>query len=103
MKKNTDSVGIHETHCCKVHGYGDIGCPVYYGTNTGSVCDECEAEVTDPKMIYISKLEEELRQLNDGERIVVPKSKEHANAMILVSEFYLKITSSVNDLKRQDV
>lgn len=32
---------------------------------------------------------EELRKLNDGESVVLPKSKEHAESMIRVACFYL--------------
>lgn len=33
---------------------------------------------------------EDYRKVNEGELITMPKSKDHANAMILVAEHYLK-------------
>ena len=33
---------------------------------------------------------EDYRKINEGETITMPKSKDHANAMILVAEHYLK-------------
>ena len=33
---------------------------------------------------------EDYRKINEGESITIPKSKDHANAMILVAEHYLK-------------
>lgn len=36
-------------------------------------------------------IKEELRQLNEGERIVLPKSKEHAKYMLIIAMNYLGI------------
>lgn len=38
----------------------------------------------------IEALQKELDELNDGRRVVLPKSKEHAEAMLKVATFYLE-------------
>lgn len=42
-----------------------------------------------PLVFELEQLKEELRQLNEGERIVVPKDKEHAEAMFKLASMYL--------------
>jgi hypothetical protein len=39
----------------------------------------------------LEQLKEELRQLNEGERVVLPKNKEHANFMLIMAMNYLGI------------
>ena len=40
--------------------------------------------------LLIQVYAEELRQLNDGERVVIPKDREHAQAMVRVGMHYLE-------------
>jgi len=40
--------------------------------------------------LLIGEYAEELRQLNDGERVVLPKDREHAQAMVRVGMSYLE-------------
>jgi len=38
------NIGVHETHCCIIHGckYGDKKCPVYTGViKQKYLCEEC--------------------------------------------------------------
>lgn len=39
---------------------------------------------------HFSDIVEDYHKVNEGELITMPKSKDHANAMILVAEHYLK-------------
>ncbi len=43
----------------------------------------------------IESLQNEINELNDGRRIVLPKSKEHAEAMLRVASFYLESNKNV--------
>lgn len=40
------SDGVHNTHCCKIHGckYGDNDCPVEFGNLPGIECEICETD-----------------------------------------------------------
>ena len=40
--------------------------------------------------LIVGEYAEELRQLNDGERVVLPKDREHAEAMVRVGMSYLE-------------
>ena len=40
--------------------------------------------------LLIGEYAEEVRQLNDGERVVLPKNREHAEAMFRVGMHYLE-------------
>jgi len=42
----------------------------------------------------VDELQKELDALSNGDRIVLPKSKEHAEAMIRVATFYLDSTKN---------
>jgi hypothetical protein len=44
-----------------------------------------------PIVFENEQLKEELRQLNEGERVVLPKSKEHAKFMLIIAMNYLGI------------
>ena len=44
-----------------------------------------------PIMFENEQLKEELRQLNDGDRVVLPKNKEHAKFMLIMAMNYLGI------------
>ena len=40
--------GVHETHCCKIHGckYSDNDCPVAYGDSPGNeACEYCAMDM----------------------------------------------------------
>ena len=41
------------------------------------------------QVLDYEQVKEELRQLNEGERIVLPKNQEHAEAMFKVASMYL--------------
>lgn len=41
------------------------------------------------ELLEYELVKEQLRQLNDGERMILPKSKEHAEAMFKVASLYL--------------
>ena len=40
--------------------------------------------------LFIREYAEELRQLNEGERVVLPKDREHAQALVRVGMHYLE-------------
>ena len=40
--------------------------------------------------LLIGEYAEEVRQINDGERVVLPKNREHAEAMVRVGMHYLE-------------
>jgi len=44
-----------------------------------------------PIVFENEQLKEELRQLNEGERVVLPKNKEHAKFMLIIAMNYLGI------------
>jgi len=44
-----------------------------------------------PIVFELEQLKEELRQLNEGERVVLPKNKEHAKFMLIMAMNYLGI------------
>ena len=44
-----------------------------------------------PIVFENEQLKEELRQLNEGERVVIPKDKEHAKFMLIMAMNYLGI------------
>lgn len=44
-----------------------------------------------PIVFENEQLKEELRQLNEGDRVVLPKSKEHAKFMLIMAMNYLGI------------
>ena len=44
-----------------------------------------------PIVFELEQCREELRQLNEGERVVIPKNKEHAKFMLVMAMNYLGI------------
>lgn len=44
-----------------------------------------------PVVFELEQVKEELRQLNEGERVVLPKNKEHAKYMLIMAMNYLGI------------
>ena len=44
-----------------------------------------------PIVFELEQLKEELRQLNEGERVVLPKNREHAKFMLIMAMNYLGI------------
>ena len=44
-----------------------------------------------PIVFELEQCREELRQLNEGERVVIPKNKEHAKFMLIMAMNYLGI------------
>lgn len=60
-------MGVHETHCCRKHGckYGDLDCPVAFGTHPGIKCEFCEEDE-----MYESEIEDELEIPHQDEKII---------------------------------
>lgn len=56
-----------------------------------SIAREVMSKEIKPIVFENEQLKEELRQLNDGERVVLPKNKEHAKFMLIVAMNYLGI------------
>ena len=44
-----------------------------------------------PVVFELEQVKEELRQLNEGERVVIPQNKEHAKFMLIMAMNYLGI------------
>ena len=44
-----------------------------------------------PIVFELEQAKEELRQINEGEKVVMPKNKEHAKFMLIVAMNYLGI------------
>jgi hypothetical protein len=44
-----------------------------------------------PIVFELEQVKEELRQLNEGERVVIPQNKEHAKFMLIMAMNYLGI------------
>ena len=49
------------------------------------------ADQVRPMVFELEQLREELRQLNAGERVVIPKNPEHARYMLIMAMNYLGI------------
>jgi hypothetical protein len=56
-----------------------------------SIAREVMSMEIKPVVFENEQLKEELRQLNEGERVVLPKSKEHAKFMLIMAMNYLGI------------
>lgn len=56
-----------------------------------AIAREVMTEQARPLMLELEQLREELRQLNEGERVVLPKNKEHAKFMLIMAMNYLGI------------
>lgn len=54
-----------------------------------AIAREVMNEEVRPIMIENQQLKEELRQIREGERVVMPKDLEHARAMFKMATFYL--------------
>ncbi len=52
---------------------------------------EVMSQEVKPIVFENEQLKEELRQINEGERVVLPKSKEHAKMMLIIAMNYLGI------------
>lgn len=67
-----DTVGMHASHCCKVHGcqYGYETCPVVTGeVEQTSTCEDCEADKREHE--YHSRLNEEtLWDTSDSDEMI---------------------------------
>ena len=48
-------------------------------------------EVMKERLFDYERIKEELRQINEGERVVLPKDKEHAKFMLIIAMNYLGI------------
>jgi hypothetical protein len=48
-------------------------------------------DVLKERLFDYEHIKEELRQINNGERVVLPKDKEHAKFMLIISMNYLGI------------
>ena len=55
------------------------------------IAAEVMSQEIKPIVFENEQLKEELRQLNEGERVVLPKDKEHAKYMLIVAMNYLGI------------
>lgn len=55
-----------------------------------------EAE-TAPLLFELEVMKEELRQLNEGERVILPQSDEHAEAMFKLAAMYLGYWNPLGD------
>lgn len=62
---------------------------------TASIARQIAVEVMSqeikPIVFENEQLKEELRQINAGERVVLPKDKEHAKMMLIIAMNYLGI------------
>ena len=56
-----------------------------------SIAREVMANEVRPIVFELEQLREELRQINEGERVVLPKNKEHAKFMLIMAMNYLGI------------
>ena len=56
-----------------------------------SIAREVMADQVRPMVFELEQLREELRQLNAGERVVIPKNPEHARYMLIMAMNYLGI------------
>jgi len=56
-----------------------------------SIAVEVMSQEIKPIVFENEQLKEELRQLNEGERVVLPKNKEHAKFMLIMAMNYLGI------------
>ena len=56
-----------------------------------AIAVEVMSQEIKPIVFENEQLKEELRQINEGDRVVLPKSKEHAKMMLIVSMNYLGI------------
>lgn len=56
-----------------------------------NIAREVMANEVRPIVFELEQVKEELRQLNEGERVVLPKNKEHAKYMLIMAMNYLGI------------
>lgn len=56
-----------------------------------AIAREVMANEVRPIVFELEQVKEELRQLNEGERVVLPKNKEHAKFMLIMAMNYLGI------------
>ena len=56
-----------------------------------NIAREVMSKEIKPIVFENEQLKEELRQLNEGERVVLPKNKEHAKFMLIMAMNYLGI------------
>jgi len=56
-----------------------------------AIAREVMSKEMKPIVFENEQLKEELRQLNEGDRVVLPKSKEHAKMMLIIAMNYLGI------------
>jgi hypothetical protein len=66
---------------------GDWGLERWEGPRFDSIGDQDLEKFAE---LIIQEYAEELRQLNDGERVVLPKNREHAESMVRVGMHYLE-------------
>lgn len=64
--------------------------PVTVGQARSIAVEVMQQEVK-PIVFENEQLKEQLRQINEGERVVLPKDKEHAKFMLIVAMNYLGI------------
>lgn len=56
-----------------------------------SIAREVMSAEVRPIVFELEQVKEELRQINEGERVVVPQNKEHAKFMLIMAMNYLGI------------
>jgi SpoVK/Ycf46/Vps4 family AAA+-type ATPase len=56
-----------------------------------NICREVMMSEIKDRLFDYEIIKEELRQLNEGERVVLPKDKEHAKFMLIIAMNYLGI------------
>jgi hypothetical protein len=56
-----------------------------------SIAQEVMSTEFQPILFELEQTREELRQLNEGDRVVLPKSREHAKMMLIIAMNYLGI------------
>lgn len=100
-----DVVGVHASHCCKVHGckYGDEDCPVEMGeVEQRFECDNCEADKRERDEI-IAKYEDPLRSY-EVELGILPRTftlgkliKAHRRLLVNWRKMKLERETAFND------
>lgn len=62
-----------------------------------SIAREVMAAETAPLVFELALAKEELRQLNEGERVVMPVDKQHAECMFKMAALYLGYWNPLSD------
>ena len=70
-----------------------------------AIAREVMSKEIKPIVFENEQLKEELRQLNEGDRVVLPKSREHAKMMLIIAMNYLgiKLGETIRIVENNDV